>query len=85
MGNLLDLLRMRADIQDPLGCCFRCGWEQALTGQTKRLRDYRKRLFEVIGTKARSEQFNGLQDSEVSKFLFRALNDPDNFLEYIRT
>lgn len=63
----------------------RCGWENAVTGQTARLRDYRKRLFEVLGTKAKSAKFNGLQDSEVHRFLLRTLEDPGHMLEHVRT
>lgn len=58
-----------------------------MSGQTQpaRLRDYRKRVFEVMGSKAKIAKFSELQDSEVSKFLVRTLENPTDLVEHIRT
>lgn len=45
----------------------------------------RKLVHTLVGTKATIGPYLSLQDVEVHRFLFRVLQEPESFLEHIRT
>ena len=64
-----------------------CGWEHALSSQhyTDRFRAYRKNIHNTIGTKNAVSRYYPHQETEVRRFLYRVLEEPEKLLHHIRT
>ncbi|CAJ2510785.1 Uu.00g064100.m01.CDS01 [Anthostomella pinea] len=64
-----------------------CGWNQT-TGPLAygdRLRNHRKSMHSVLGTRASLSRFLPLQEIEVHRFLFRVLETPSDLIKHVRT
>ena len=63
------------------------GAKHLMNGQTysDRFKAYRKRAHQILGTKASFAKFYPLLDLEVSRFLFRALQTPEDLIQHIKT
>ncbi|KAI5360195.1 putative cytochrome P450 [Septoria linicola] len=64
-----------------------CGWDLLMVfqGRPERLRQYRKQFHAIIGTSTALSKFVPLQEVEVSRFLLRVLEQPDQLLQHVRT
>ena len=60
------------------------GETAALIHHGDTVREYRKLMGKMIGTKQAVQQFHGLIESETEKFLRRVLSEPDRVHEFIR-
>ncbi|KAF2100242.1 cytochrome P450 [Rhizodiscina lignyota] len=62
------------------------GWDESPVGQdnTGLLRSYRKAMARVIGSHAAVSKFDGMQEVEIRRLLWRVLRDPDNYVSHIR-
>lgn len=65
---------------------LRVGWKNALSGQgySSRFHAYRKNIHRFMGTRAVLSRFIPLLDLEARRFLFRTLEKPEKFRDYIR-
>ena len=48
------------------------------------VREYRRLMAKIIGTKQAMQQFHGLIETETRNFLRRVLSEPDRVQEFIR-
>ncbi|KAI0857327.1 cytochrome P450 oxidoreductase OrdA-like protein [Xylaria cubensis] len=64
-----------------------CGWEKitAFLPYGEKLRAYRRRIFAVFGTKGTAARFFPLQENEVNRFLLNTLEQPQGFLDHIKS
>jgi hypothetical protein len=64
-----------------------CGWSNVLSSQKNddRFRAYRKQIYQVMGSKTALAKFIPLQDVEVSRFLLRTMQKPEELVQHIRT
>ncbi|KAE8385720.1 cytochrome P450 [Aspergillus alliaceus] len=62
------------------------GWNNsfALLEYSDRLREYRKALHRVMGTKTLASRLNPVQEVETRRFLLRVLEKPDDLIQHIR-
>lgn len=65
----------------------RVGWKHILAMQTysDQFRAYRKAMQPYLGSETAVAQYNGLQETEVHRFLLRVLHEPKKFAEHIQT
>lgn len=49
------------------------------------LKFHRKHMNNYIGTRAAMRQHESLEELEARRFMLRLLNDPENFLQHIRS
>ncbi|GKZ33657.1 hypothetical protein AbraIFM66950_003685 [Aspergillus brasiliensis] len=63
------------------------GWNGTIAMQPYggRFRAYRKALHQVLGTKTLVSKFNSLQELEARRLLRRIVDDPDNWVQHLRT
>jgi hypothetical protein len=64
-----------------------CGYERIVLcqGYNSTFRQYRKLLHQDLGTKVSAAQFQDAQEVEVNRQLVRVLNEPDKWLEHLKT
>jgi precorrin-6x reductase len=64
----------------------RSGWQYVLGAlrNTDHVKKTRKHLFQEMGSKNSVARFNDIQVAEVSRFLVRVLDKPENLLQHIR-
>lgn len=64
-----------------------CGFERLLTFRQydDEFRWHRKLIHQQLGTKAIAAQFHDIQDVESRRLLLRALDDPSNLIQHIKT
>ena len=86
----IELLEKRASLHssrpDMVFAGEMCGWDNLMIFQPpERLRAFRRQFHAMIGTQAALSRFVPLQEVEVSRFLLRVLNRPDELLQHVRT
>jgi hypothetical protein len=64
-----------------------CGWDHTIGASSDMdwVREIRKRVYQVIGTKAGLSKFYPLQEMEVHRFLLRTLQEPEKVVSNLRT
>ena len=63
------------------------GWGKAPSSQdnTSLLRQYRKAMARIIGSRSSMSKFDGMLEVEARRFLWRVLNHPKDFVNHTRT
>lgn len=64
-----------------------CGYENIVLcqGYNNKFRNARKLLHKELGTRVSVEQFRDVQEREVNRQLVRTLNEPEKWLEHLKT
>ena len=64
-----------------------CGWKDGLAflNNNDRFRAYRKQIAQAMGSNNALAKFIPLQEIEVSRFLLRTLQRPEDLVKHIRT
>lgn len=86
----IELLEKRASLHSPrpdmVFAGEMCGRDNLMIFQPpERLRAFRRQFHAMIGTQAARSRFVPLQEVEVSRFLSRVLDRPDELLQHVRT
>lgn len=64
-----------------------CGWDHLLVSQTapEEVRELRKRIHQVIGSRSALARFEELQEIETHRFLLRTMRKPKDVVRHIKT